>query len=134
YRAGELTTIDVPEEKQEALRDLTRGREDVREDLTRRQHRLNRFVARQGCHYRDGDKWTQKHWAWIRKIHFEDSNAQTVLEESIRAADQSQEQLKTYDAKNEENASKPEYAKKVQRYETQSGVRTATASTTLADV
>src|SRR5881396_3714545 len=38
YRAGELTVIDVPDEKQEALR-----------DLTRRQHRLNRFLARQGC-------------------------------------------------------------------------------------
>jgi len=53
YRAGELTVIDVPDEKQEALRDLTRAREDVREDLTRRQHRLNRFLARQGCHYQE---------------------------------------------------------------------------------
>jgi len=134
YRAGELTVIGVPDEKQESLRDLTRAREDVREDLTRRQHRLNRFLARQGYHYQDGDKWTQKHWAWIRKIHFEDANAETVLEESIRAADQSQEQLKTYDAKIEENASKPEYAKKVQRYETLRGVRTVTAMTILAEV
>jgi len=134
YRAGELTVIGVPDEKQESLRDLTRAREDVREDLTRRQHRLNRFLARQGYHYQDGDKWTQKHWAWIRKIHFEDANAETVLQESIRAADQSQEQLKTYDAKIEENASKPEYAKKVQRYETLRGVRTVTAMTILAEV
>src|SRR5207249_11330184 len=124
----------VPDEKQESLRDLTRAREDVREDLTRRQHRLNRFLARQGYHYQDGDKWTQKHWAWIRKIHFEDANAETVLEESIRAADQSQEQLKTYDAKIEENASKPEYAQKVQRYETLRGVMTVTAMTILAEV
>ena len=134
YRAGELTVIDVPDETQEALRDLTRAREDVREDLTRRQHRLNQFLARQGCHYQDGDKWTQKHWAWIRKIHFQDSNASTVLEESIRAVEQSQEQLKTYDAKIEENAQKPEYAGKVKRYQTLRGVQTVTAMTIVAEV
>jgi transposase len=134
YRAGELTVIDVPDEKQEALRDLTRAREDVREDLTRRQHRLNRFLARQGCHYQEGDRWTHKHWAWIRKIHFDDANAQTVLEECIRAVEQSQEQLKTFDAKIEENAQKPEYAKKVQRYETLRGVQTVTALTIVAEV
>jgi len=134
YRAGELTVIGVPDEKQEALRDLTRAREDVREDLTRRQHRLNRFLARQGCHYQDGEKWTQKHWAWIRKIRLEDSNAETVREESIRAVEQSQEQLKTYDAKIEENAGKPEYAKKVERYQTLRGVKTVTAMTIVAEV
>lgn len=134
YRAGELTMIGVPDEKQEALRDVTRGREDVREDQTRRQHRLSRFLARQGYHYQDGEKWTQKHWAWIRKIHFEDSNVETVLEESIRAVEQSHEQLKTYDGKIEENASTPEYAKKVARYETLRGVKTVTAMTIVAEV
>lgn len=134
YRAGELTVIEVPDERQEALRDLTRAREDVREDLTRRQHRLNRFLARQGCHYASGDKWTQKHWRWIGTIHFEDGNAQTVLEESIRAVEQSQEQLKTFEAKIEENAQKPEYAKKVGRYKTLRGVGTITAMTIVAEV
>lgn len=133
YRAGELTVIDVPDEKQENLRDLTRAREDVREDLTRRQHRLNRFLARQGHHYQDGERWTLKHWAWVRKIRFEDSNAQTVLDESIRAAEQSQEQLKTLDSKVEENAQKPEYAKKVDRYKTLRGVATVTAMTIVAE-
>ena len=134
YRAGELTVIEVPDEKQEALRDLTRAREDVREDLTCRQHRLNRFLVRQGYHYQDGDRWTQKHWAWIRKIRCDDENAQMVLDESIRAVEQSQEQLKTFDAKLEENAQKPEYAKKVARYATLRGVKTVTALTIIAEV
>jgi transposase len=106
----------------------------VREDLTRRQHRLNRFLARQGCHYQDGDRWTKKHWAWIGKIHFDDMNAQTVLEESIRAVEQSQEQLKTFDSKIEGNAQKPEYAKKVERYQTLRGVSTVTSMTLVAEV
>src|SRR5262244_1290612 len=73
YRAGELTVIEVPDEAQEAVRDVTRGREDVREDLTRRQHRLSRFLLRHGYLYQDGGKWTKKHWTWIRKIKLEDA-------------------------------------------------------------
>jgi transposase len=134
YRVGELTVIAVPSERQEALRDLTRAREDVREELTRRQHRLNRFLHRQGYHYVDGDRWTQKHWAWIGRIHFEDSNLQVVLQESIRGVEQSLEQLKTYDGKIEENAQRPEYAKKVGRYQTLRGVKTVTAMTLVAEV
>jgi len=134
YRAGELTVISVPNEQQEAVRDLTRAREDVREDLTRRQHRLNRFLYRYGHHYSDGDNWTKKHWAWIRKIRFEDTNVQVILEESIRAIEQSLEQLKTYDAKIEQNARRPEYASKVARYQALRGVKIVTAMTLTTEV
>jgi transposase len=133
YRAGELTVIAIPNEGQEAVRDLTRGREDVREDLTRRQHRLSRLLLRHGYIYQEGDKWTLKHWAWIRKIHFEDANLETVLEESIRAVEQCQEQLKTYDARIEENARKPEYVEKVGRLQTLRGIKTTTAMTIVAE-
>jgi transposase len=134
YRAGELTVIAVPNEQQEAVRDLTRAREDVREELTRRQHRLNRFVHRYGYHYAEGERWTKKHWAWIRKIRFEDANLQVILDESIRAVEQSVEQLKTYDAKIGENAAKPEYASRVARYQTLRGVKTVTAMTLVTEV
>jgi len=75
----------------------------------------------------------EKHWNWIRTILVEDGNLQTVLEESIRAIEHTQEQLKTFDAKIEENAGKPEYAKKVARYKTLRGVRTITAMTLVAE-
>jgi transposase len=133
YRAGELTVIEVPNETQEAVRDLTRAREDVREDLTRRQHRLSRFLQRYGYSYGDGDQWTRKHWTWIERIVFEDPNMQLVLEESIRAVQQSQEQLKTYDARVEEVAREPEYAKKVSRYEVLRGIKVITAMTIVAE-
>ena len=133
YRAGELTVIEVPEEAAEAVRDLTRAREDVREDLTRRQHRLSRFLLRHGYRYREGNAWTKKHWAWIGKIRLDDANLETVLQESIRAVEQSQEQLKTYDARIEELAGQPQYASKVARYEALRGVRTITAMTIVAE-
>ena len=133
YRAGELTVIHIPQESDEAVRDVTRAREDVREDLTRRQHRLSRFLLRHGYRYRDGDAWTQKHWDWIGKIQFDDRNLQMVFDESIRAIEQSREQLKTYDERVEELAQQPAYAQKVERYKVLRGVRTITAMTIVAE-
>ena len=70
FRAGELTPIHVPDEAAEAVRDLLRCREDVREDLLRWRHRLGKFLARHGRVYRAGKNWTQRHWTWLRSQHF----------------------------------------------------------------
>jgi transposase len=50
-RSGELTTVYVPRVEEEALRDLTRAREDTRRELKDAQCRLNACVLRQDiCH------------------------------------------------------------------------------------
>jgi transposase len=70
FRAGELTPVHVPDEAQEAVRDLLRCREDVQEDLLRWRHRLLKFLARHGHVYREGRNWTQRHWTWLRGQRF----------------------------------------------------------------
>ena len=70
FRAGELTSIHVPDEAAEAARDLLRCREDVQQDLLRWRHRLVKFLARHGRVYREGRHWTQRHWAWLRSQRF----------------------------------------------------------------
>jgi len=81
FRAGELTPIRVPDEAQEAVRDLLRCREDVQEDLLRWRHRLVKFLARHGRVYRDGRHWTQRHWAWLRSQRFDLPVLQRTYEE-----------------------------------------------------
>ncbi len=44
YRAGELTLVTIPDQGQEALRDLIRAQEDAKVDLLRRRHRLGKFL------------------------------------------------------------------------------------------
>ncbi|MFC2949119.1 IS110 family transposase, partial [Virgibacillus sediminis] len=46
HRSGDLTPIYVPTEDDEALRDLVRGREDIKEDELRAKHRLTKFLLR----------------------------------------------------------------------------------------
>jgi len=81
FRAGELTPIHVPNEAEEAVRDLVRCREDVRRDVLRWRHRLLKFLDRHGRLYVTGKNWSQRHWTWIRAQQF----ALPVLERTFEA-------------------------------------------------
>ena len=62
-RAGELTPVWVPDQEQEAMRDLTRAREDMKglERITKQ--RLNAFLLRYDRIYVNGkSRWTQTHF------------------------------------------------------------------------
>jgi len=133
HRMGELTSVHVPAPAQEALRDLVRGREDAREDLMRRRHRLSKFLLRQGRRY-EGNKWTQKHWSWIRSQVFEDKNSETVLGEYLVAIEQELERIKRLEEQIEEESRNPELAPTVARLRTLRGVDTITAMTVVSEV
>ena len=61
--AGELTSIYVPSDEGEALRDLIRAREDVKEDELRAKHRLIKFLLRHDIRAPIGVKrWTTKYY------------------------------------------------------------------------
>jgi transposase len=72
HRAGELVTIRVPTEAQEAVRDLCRARADVVADRTRTRHRLSKFLLRHDRIWRGGDAWTVKHEQWLTSQRFDD--------------------------------------------------------------
>jgi hypothetical protein len=48
HRAGELTAVWVPDTESEAMRDLTRSREDTKYAETRARQRLGAFFLRRG--------------------------------------------------------------------------------------
>ena len=45
FQAGELTAIHVPDEAEEAVRDLLRCREAVRRDVLRWRHRVGKLLV-----------------------------------------------------------------------------------------
>jgi transposase len=83
FRAGELTAIHVPDEAEEAGRDLLRCRDDVRRDVLRWRHRLLKLLARHGRVYLAGRNWSQRHWRWIREQRFDLAPLQRALEASV---------------------------------------------------
>lgn len=133
HRAGELTSILVPNEQQEALRDFLRAREDSLEDLTRQRHRLSKFLLRNGMKYRTGKAWTKGHWGWLRTCHFDDPLKQEVLTQCRRTVEETQERLKTFDEKIEEIVKRPEYARLASYLMALRGVKALTALTIIAE-
>ncbi len=49
-RAGDLTSVWVPDPEQEAMRDLTRARDDMKAQERKARQQLNAFVLRHGHH------------------------------------------------------------------------------------
>lgn len=71
-RAGELTSIFVPDAEHEALRDLVRAREAAKKDQLRARHRLSKFLLRLGRRRDTKTRaWGQVHWRWIEQQRFE---------------------------------------------------------------
>ena len=88
-RAGELTAVWVPDAAQEAMRDLSRAREDMKILDKQLRQRLSGFLLRHGRIYSGRERWTQAFWRWLETQHFEIPQQQIVLEEygeAVRAA------------------------------------------------
>jgi len=94
HRAGELTPVWVPDQEQEAIRDLTRAREDMKAMERQSRQRLNAFLLRHGKVYESGkSKWTQAHFRWLERVKFEVPVQQIVFEEYVGAIKQNQQRV-----------------------------------------
>lgn len=72
FRAGDLTSVWVPDDEHEALRDLVRAREAAKKDQLRARHRLSKFLLRRGVRPPAKMKsWTKKHLQWVKSVRFE---------------------------------------------------------------
>jgi transposase len=85
--AGKLHAVRVPGDEEEALRDLVRAREAVRQDLMRCRHRLSKLLLRHGIRYEDGGAWTERHRQWLGTITLKHAPAQTTLLDARGAID-----------------------------------------------
>lgn len=62
HRAGELSAVWILDEAQEALRDPTHAREDMKHLQCQAKQRLLSFLSRHGYRYTVRSRWTQAHW------------------------------------------------------------------------
>jgi transposase len=84
HRAGELTTVRVPTAAEEAVRDLIRVREDVKQDRRRAIQRLKSFLLRYGQRYpKLSVGWSQPFENWVCALRLEHECAQEALDHLI---------------------------------------------------
>jgi transposase len=93
-RAGEVTAVWVPDERHEAMRDLTRARETAMLDLRAKRQQVSAFLLRQGRHYPDRKKtWTKAHMQWLATQRFEHPEHRIVFEETMLAMRHAKDRL-----------------------------------------
>jgi transposase len=85
HRAGELTPVYVPDQEDEAIRDLSRAREDAREAAKKAKQRLGAFLLRHGYVYPGKTRWSKAHMNWIVNIGMAHRAQQLALDEYIDA-------------------------------------------------
>nr|WP_301514641.1 IS110 family transposase [Halomonas sp.] len=82
-RSGELTSVWVPTAEQEAIRDLTRAREDMKAAERRARQHLNAFLLRHSKPYSGKSRWKAAHYRWLETVRFDSPIQQLVLQEYI---------------------------------------------------
>jgi len=87
-RAGELTAVHVPNETDEAIRDLCRARVDAMDDLRRAKTRLLAMLRRLGFGYTGKTHWTEAHKRYLRGLQLPFACHGIILEELIGQIDQ----------------------------------------------
>jgi transposase len=93
HRAGELTTIWVPDLGHEAIRDLVRAREAAMEDLREKRQHLQSFLLRHGQRYPGLRPWTLVHARWLSNLTFEHPAQYLVLREYRQAIEDAEARL-----------------------------------------
>jgi len=85
-RSGDLTAVWVPDEEQEAMRDLTRTRGDFKAQERKARQQLNAYVLRHGHAWPSNKtRWTKTHYNWLESLKFPHDWQQVVLQEYIDA-------------------------------------------------
>jgi transposase len=92
-RAGELTAVWVPDERHEAMRDLSRARQAAVEELGSKRQQVSSFLLRQGRYYPGKKTWTKTHMRWLASQKLDHTEQRMAFEEMLLAVRQAAERI-----------------------------------------
>ena len=93
FRAGELTAIYVPDEEDEAVRDLVRARDRALTDQRKARQRLKGFLLRLGHRYQGKGNWSPAHLRYLATIKLSHAAQQIAFQEYLEAITVATERL-----------------------------------------
>lgn len=122
---GGYHAVHVPGEKDEAIKEYLRMRDDHKLILKKIKQQIGAFCLRHG-HFYDGNKWTINHKKWLRALKLSDLHRET-LDEYIATYEEQESKIERLDRRIEELASDSDYKEKVKKLGCFLGVKTHTA-------
>lgn len=87
-RAGELTSIWVPDIVHEAVRDLVRARHAASKDLKQARQRIQSFLLQHAAHGYPAKPWTARHRQWLSGRRFPHEAQQVAFQSYLNAMEQ----------------------------------------------
>jgi transposase len=93
FRAGELTPIYVPDEEDEAVRDLVRARHSAVIDQRKVRQRLKGFRLRLGFRYSGKTSWHDAHQRYLARLKMPRPQQQIAFQEYVEAINVQTERL-----------------------------------------
>jgi transposase len=127
YRAGELVSVHVPEEKEEAMRSFVRLREQISKEVQMSKQYVLKFLQARGITYREGTNWTNRHRIFLKRQEFTDKYDEKVYGKYLFLLDLKETELKEIDSEIHEIAHGEEYRERVEKLTALRGVRELTA-------
>jgi transposase len=134
HRANELTAVYVPSEEDEAIRDLTRSREDAVAHHRRTRQQLGALLLRQNIRYTGRAAWTQAHRRWLSEVVMPQPPQQIVFQEYLNAADETHARVERITAQIREATTTWRNAPVVEALQALRGVSLTVAATVLAEL
>ena len=134
HRAGELRRVWVPDADQEAMRDLTRAREDMKAIELKARQRLGAFLLRHERIYAGRSRWTQAHFRWLEEQSFEHPVQQVVFQEYVDAVLEAQRRVSGLEEQIHQAVSSWSLRPLVEALISLRGVNVLTAVTVLAEL
>lgn len=134
HRAHELTAVWVPEGAQEALRDLTRAREDMKHLQRQARQRLLAFLLRHGKRYSGKSRWTQAHARWLEAVKCEYPIQQIVFQEYVDTVSALTQRVTAFDNPIESATRESVFWPVIEALMALRGVNLLTATTVVAEI
>jgi transposase len=133
-RSGDLTAVYVPTVEDEAIRDLTRAREDTISDCKDTTFRLTAFVLRHDIRYTGRANWSPAHLRWLSEVVCPTPAQHIVFQEYVRAVNEHTERLQRLDQELHEHVKAWRLSPVVEALQALRGVQCTVAVTLVADM
>ena len=134
HRSGDLTAVYVPRAEDEAMRDLSRGREDSVKALRVARQELLAFLLRHGHRYNGRSYWSKAHWSWIAGIKMPHRAQQITLQEYVHAVQERAERVQRLTQQIQGLVPQWQLAPQVKALQSLRGVSLIVAATTVAEL
>jgi transposase len=133
-RSGDLTPVYVPAVDDEAIRDLSRAREDTLRDLKAAKWRLKAFLLRHDIRYTGRANWSPAHLRWLSAVVCPTPAQQIVFQEYVQTVTEQTERLGRLEYELHEQVQTWRFHPVVEALQALRGVQFIVAVTTVAEL